>query len=503
MKLRPYQERCLSGVSDGWAAGFRRQLGVAATGAGKTVIFSHLAAMEPGRTLILAHREELVSQAVQKLHSATGIFASVEQGEQRALPGHGVIVGSVQSVRRRLAKYQPDAFELVICDEAHHSLSAEWQAVLSHFAPARVLGVTATPDRSDRKSLGKFYENVAFEVGLLELIGDGYLCPLRSLRLDVKLDARHLRVVRGDIRADDAAEVISPRLQELARCIAAEIWDKKALIFLPRCDVSANLALALFAEGIDARHVAGDSDNRDETLAWFRSAPRGSALCNAMLLTEGYDQPDIDCVVCLRPTKSRSLYAQIVGRGTRISPGKEFCLLLDPLWLTGGMDLCKPCDLTATTPLHREKLQAALDDGLSILEAEKRAAADVEEALTKQLNEAKKNRKAPKGMVDPLAYAVGIHDSDLSEYEPAMPWEEMPPTDEQAKALTAAGLWTEQITRGYAIRLLKRLEERKALGLATPKQVVKLRQFGEVNADLLTAGQAGVILSKRFEGKWK
>lgn len=501
MKLRPYQDRCLSGVSDGWRAGFRRQLGVAATGAGKTIVFSHLAANEPGRTLILAHREELVSQAVQKLHSATGIFASVEQGEQRALPGHGVIVGSVQSVRRRLAKYRPDAFDLVICDEAHHSLSAEWQTVLAHFAPARILGVTATPDRSDRKSLGKFYENVAFEVGLLELIGEGYLCPLRSLRLDVKLDARHLRVVRGDIRADDAADVISPRLRELARCIAAEIWDKKALIFLPRCDVSANLALALFAEGIDARHVAGDSEDRDSTLAWFRSAPHGSALCNAMLLTEGYDQPDIDCVVCLRPTKSRSLYAQIVGRGTRTSPGKEFCLLLDPLWLTGGMDLCKPCDLTATTPLHREALQAHLDAGADILAAEKLAAVDVEEALAKQLNEAKK-RKAPKGMVDPLAYAVGIHDSDLSEYEPAMPWEEMPPTDEQTRALTAAGLWTEQVTQGYAIRLLKRLEERKALGLATPKQVVKLRQFGEVNADLLTVGQAGAILGKRLNGRW-
>ena len=182
MDLRPYQQRAVDAVTAGWSQ-WKKQLGVAATGAGKTIIFSHLAAAHPGRTLILAHREELVSQAVEKLRAATGIFASVEQGAARAMPGHGVIVGSVQSVRRRLAKYARDAFDFIICDEAHHALSAEWQAVLGYFESARVLGVTATPDRSDRKSLGRYFENLAFEIGLLELIGSGHLCGLRALRL--------------------------------------------------------------------------------------------------------------------------------------------------------------------------------------------------------------------------------------------------------------------------------------------------------------------------------
>lgn len=498
MILRDYQLRAIDAVQAGWQS-WQRQLGVAATGAGKTIIFSHLAQQQSGRTLILAHREELVWQAVGKLKAATGIYATVEQGPSRAIPGHGVVVGSVQSIRRRLGKWRPDAFDLVICDEAHHALSDEWRTVLNHFGGARVLGVTATPDRSDRKSLGAYFQNVAFEIGLLELIGNGHLAPLRALSLGVELDARSLRArSRKDISANDAAELVSPHIMTLARAVAGEIWDRKALIFLPRCDVSQLFADALVECGIEARHVAGDSSDRDDQLAWFRSSGRGTALCNAMLLTEGYDLPAIDCIVCLRPTKSRSLYAQIVGRGTRNSPGKEFCLLLDPLWLSGEINLCKPADLLANSPLHREKLQARLDLGEDLLTAECRAKVDVEAALAESIAEALKTKKAPRGMIDPLAYAIGLHDSNLAEYEAAMPWEEEAPTAEQMAALEKWGVWTERVTRGFAVNLLERIAERDALGLATPKQVAKLRQFGEPNADIMTKEQAGIYLSRRF-----
>ncbi len=499
MQLRDYQLRAIAGVQAGWEAGFTRQLGVAATGAGKTIIFSFLAQLNPGRTLILAHREELVSQAVQKLHAATGIFASVEQGASRAMPGHAVIVGSVQSLRRRLGKYDPSAFSLVICDEAHHALSDEWQAVLDYFQSARVLGVTATPDRSDKRALGKYFQNIAFEIGLLELIGAGHLCKLRALPLGVEIDARHLRPKRGgDIKADDAAELISPLMMELARAVASEIWDRKTLVFLPRCDVSDAFAAALVECGIEARHVAGVSGDRDEQLAWFAGSGPGTALCNAMLLTEGYDNPSIDCIVCLRPTKSRSLYAQIIGRGTRNAPGKEYCLLLDPLWLSGEIDLCRPADLTAGNELHREKLQARLDEGMELTEAETIAQRDVEEALARQLAEARKMKKAPRGMVDPLAWAVGIHDSSLGQYEAAMPWEEEPPTVEQLKQLAEYGMWAENMTRGFAVKMLERLAAREALGLASPKQVMLLRRLGEPNADVMTKEQAGYFIGMRL-----
>lgn len=496
MQLRDHQQKAVDSVTQGWKS-WHRQLGVAPTGAGKTILFSHLAARESGRTLILAHRDELLSQAVDKLHKATGIAASVEAGDRRALPGHGVIVASVQSMRRRLGKYDRRAFDLVICDEAHHSLSAEWQTVLSHFESARVLGVTATPDRNDRKALGSYYQNVAFEIGLLELIAQGYLCPLRAMALPVELDARKLRKKGRDVSADDAAELISPRMRELARAVADEIWDRKALIFLPRCDVSLAFARALCEEGVFTKHVQGVSDDRCEQLQWF-AEPGPKALCNAMLLTEGYDCPDIDCVVILRATRSRALYCQMIGRGTRIAPGKDHLLILDPLWLSGEMDLCKPADLVAATPLHREKLQARLDAGMDIAEAEKIAQKDVEEALVEQLKEAQKNRKPPRGIIDPLAWAVGISDSDLAEYEPAMPWEMDPATESQKRELGALGLWTEFMTRGFAVRLIDRIAKRRSLNLASPKQVMLLRQLGEPNADICTKEQASQIIAAKL-----
>lgn len=494
MNLRPYQLSAVEAVEAGWAEA-RRQLIVLPTGGGKTVVFSHIAQRQPGRTLILAHRGELITQAAQKLHSATGIFASVECADRRAIPGHGVVVGSVQSMRRRLIKYQPDAFDLIICDEAHHALSPEWQAVLEHFPAARILGVTATPDRADKRSLGKAFERVAFEVTLLELIRDGFLSPLRAQRLGTEIDLSALTRFRREISADESAEAIHPRLALLAREIAREAWDRKTLVFLPRCDVSEKFAALLRSHGIDSRHISGASADRAEGLAWF-AEPGPRALCNAMLLTEGFDQPDVDCIVCLRPTKSRALYSQIVGRGTRMAPGKDYCLILDPLWLTGAHDLCRPSCLTGGNSLHREKLQEQLDLGMDLLDAEEVAKRNVEETLARQLAEAAKNRKAPKGLVDPLAYALAIHDGALAEYEPAMPWEEEPATADQVEKLSAASLWTADMTRGQAAALLARLEDRKRLGLASPKQVMLLRRMSNPNADTMTAGEAGYAINR-------
>jgi superfamily II DNA or RNA helicase len=403
-------------------------------------------------------------------------------------------------MRSRVRKYPSDWFDLIIADEAHHSVSDEWKSVISNFPGARVLGVTATPDRADARALGGFYQAIAFEISLLQLIGDGHLAPLRSLRLGVEIDMRAIRLSRSrrKITDDEAAEMIDPALDEIARAAAEHMRDRKTLVFLPRCDVSEKFAQALRSHWINARHVSGESSDRGNTLAWFARETRGSALCNAMLLTEGYDQPDVDCILCLRPTQSRALYCQIIGRGTRTAPGKSNCLILDPLWLSGEINLCQPADLTAPTKLHREKLQAALNDGLDLLAAEDRAKSDVEADLAKRLEEsARSNKKAPRGMVDPLTWAIGLHDSDLSEYEAVFPWEEEPPTDRQRAELTAAGLWSDaDMTRGFATKLLERVAARKALKLATPKQVMLLRKFKHPFADTLTQAQAGMEIGK-------
>ena len=500
MNLRPYQQQAFDSITSGWAE-CQRQLAVIATGGGKTILFSHLAAAEPGRTLILAHRAELIQQAVAKLHAATGIFASVEMGDSRAIPGHGVVVGSVQSMRARLAKYDPQAFDLIIADEAHHALASEWQSVLRHFTSARVLGVTATPSRSDKKVLGSYFQRLACEVTLLDLIRDGFLSPIRALKLPVEVDVSALRTRRGDLAAGDVDGALSPRLEAVLDAAADEIWCRKTLVFLPLCETSRATAEGLRRRGIDARHIAGDSPDREEVKEWF-STPGPKALCNAMLLTEGYDEPSIDCILTLRATQSGSLYSQIVGRGTRLHPDKEFLLLLDPLWVTGDHRLCKPADICAGSPEHRDALQAQLDLGEDLLEAEVKAQVNLAESLERKLKEAAK-KKAPKGLIDPVAWALALHDGDLAEWEPTMESDSEPATAGQMRDLAEFGLWAEgdRMCRGYAAALLRRVYERKRMGLASPKQVALLRKLGMANADTMTGAEAGYVFSRRLPGR--
>jgi superfamily II DNA or RNA helicase len=394
-------------------------------------------------------------------------------------------------MRRRLLKWSRDHFDLVVADEAHHALSDEWQAVLRHFdVKARVLGVTATPDRGDKKGLGLYFQRIAAEITLPQLIQEGHLCQLRAMKLPVRLDLRAVKMRAGDFAIDQTCDLLEPRLRDVARVAAREAWDRKMLVFLPRCDVAKRFAEALQEEGIQSGFVSGESQDRADVLNWFRNAPAGSALCNAMLLTEGYDQPDVDAILCLRPTKSRALYSQIIGRGTRLCPGKDDCLILDPLWLVGEHPLCKPADLTCRDAKHRVAMEKHLEEGGDLMEAAEAAENDIQAQLAEELEKAERERKAPKGWVDPLAWAVGIGDSDLSDYQPTMPWEEEPPTEKQLAVLEKAGIWTEKMTRGYAFKLIERLSQRSALGLATPKQVRFLKRAKHPSPESVTFEQA-------------
>jgi hypothetical protein len=218
-----------------------------------------------------------------------------------------------------------------------------------------------------------------------------------------------------------------------------------------------------------------------------------------MLLTEGYDEPSVDCLVMLRATASGALYSQMVGRGTRLYPGKQYTLILDPLWITGDHRLCKPADICAGSPEHRDALQAQLDLGEDLLEAEEKAQVNMAESLERKLAEAAK-KKAPKGLVDPVAWALALHDGDLAQWTPTTDAEAEPATEGQLRDLGEFGLWTEgeAMCRGYAAALLKRVAERKRLGLASPKQVALLRKLGEANADTMTAKEAGFVFNRRI-----
>ena len=286
---------------------------------GKTIVFSNLAAREVrrgGRVLILAHRGELLDQAIDKLYKATGIRAGLEKAEQTSdvtldeMP-YTVVVGSVQSMKseRRLARFKPNEFSLIVIDECHHALTGTYRAVIDHFPKARLLGVTATPDRGDLRSLSEVFQTISFEYSIIEAIKDGYLSPIHAQTIPLRIDLRGVAKQAGDYQAAGLGAALAPYLHQICREIKQRCADRKTIVFTPLISISREMLAIFKEEGVsEVREVNGDSADRAETLEWFASAPKGCVLLNSMLLTEGYDEPSVDCIVVLRATKVRSLF---------------------------------------------------------------------------------------------------------------------------------------------------------------------------------------------------
>ncbi len=481
MELRPYQQAAKAAVLDEWDRGVDKTLLVLPTGTGKTIVFSAVteeAVRRGGRVLILAHRGELLEQAADKLEKSTGLRSSLEKAESSCLGSwYRVAVGSVQSLQRpsRLDRFAPDYFTNIIIDEAHHCLSDGYQRVLEHFSAAKVLGVTATPDRGDMRSLGQYFETLAYEYTLVQAIRDGYLSPIKALTVPLRLDLSSVGVQNGDFKVGDLGTALDPYLDAIADEMLKNCADRKTVVFLPLVKTSQKFRDILNAKGFRAAEVNGESDDRAEVLRDFE-AGKYNVLCNSMLLTEGWDCPSVDCVIVLRPTKIRSLYSQMVGRGTRLYPGKDHLLLLDFLWHTERHELCHPAALVAESPDVAKKMTENIEEtgaAVDIMEAEEQAESDVvaqrEEALAKQLEEMKRRKRK---LVDPLQFEMSIQAEDLSGYVPTFGWEMGPATDKQRKTLEKLGIFPDQIDNaGKAAMLLDRLDKRRDAGLTTPKQI--------------------------------
>ena len=482
MELRPYQQEAKDAVFEQWDNGIRKTLLVLPTGCGKTIVFAKVTedcVRKGGRVLILAHRGELLDQAADKLKKTTGLNSAIEKAESSCLGSwFRVVVGSVQTLMRekRLGQFPEDYFNTIIIDEAHHCISDSYQKVLKHFPEAHVLGVTATPDRGDMRNLGQYFESLAYEYTLPKAIKEGYLTPIKALTIPLKIDMSGVSVQAGDFKASDIGTALDPYLEGIAQEMQKYCADKKTVVFLPLVKTSQKFRDILNNYGFQAAEVNGDSQDRAEILADFESG-KYNVLCNSMLLTEGWDCPSVDCVVVLRPTKVRSLYCQMVGRGTRLSPGKEHLLLLDFLWHTERHELCHPasliCDNEEVAQKMTENLEEAAGCPVDIEEAEKTASEDVvaqrEEALAKQLAEMKRRKKK---LVDPLQFEMSIQAEDLSGYVPAFGWEMGPPSDKQKATLEKLGILPDQIENaGKAAKLLVRLDKRRNEGLTTPKQI--------------------------------
>ena len=500
MELRPYQAAAKNAIFAEWDKGTQRTLLVLPTGCGKTIVFAKVTedcVRKGKRVLILAHRGELLEQAADKIAKSTGLQCAFEKAEQSCIGSwYRITVGSIQSLMRdkRLNQFASDYFGTIIIDEAHHCLSDSYQKVLNHFAAADVLGVTATPDRGDMKNLGSYFESLAYEYTLPKAIKEGYLSPIKALTIPLKIDMSEVGMQSGDFKASDIGTVLDPYLYRIADEMEKHCGDRKTVVFLPLVKTSQKFTEILNSRGFRAAEVNGESEDRKEILQDF-DADKYNVLCNSMLLTEGWDCPSVDCIVVLRPTKVRSLYCQMVGRGTRLSPqtGKTHLLLLDFLWHTERHELCHPASLICENEEVAQRMTENLEENAGMMfdieEAEQQASEDVvaqrEEALAKQLAEMKKRKSR---LVDPLQFEMSIQAEDLSGYVPSFGWEMAPATDKQKAVLEKLGILPDQIDNaGKAQKLLDRLDKRRDEGLTTPKQIRFLegRGFQHVGTCLL------------------
>ncbi len=283
--------------------------------------------------------------------------------------------------------------------------------------------------------------------------------------------------------------------------------DRKIVVFLPLVKTSQKFARILNEVGFRATEVNGESQDRAHVLEDFENN-RYNVLCNSMLLTEGWDCPSVDCIVVLRPTKVRSLYSQMVGRGTRLYPGKADLLLLDFLWHTERHELCHPAHLIAANEEVAKAMTKKIEESaapLDLEEAETQATEEVisqrEEALAKQL-EVMKHRK--RQLVDPLQFEMSIQAEDLASYVPSFGWEMAPPSEKQIQTLEKLGILPDVIDNaGKASKLLERLEKRRTEGLTTPKQIRLLERYGFQHVGIWPFEDARRLIDRMAANGWR
>lgn len=513
MQLRKYQVEARDAVLHEWSIGHRKTLLVLPTGCGKTVVAADVIqhqVKQGDRVLFMAHREELLNQAADKIKTVTGLDSAVEKAESTSLGSvFPVTVGSVQTLcrERRLSRFAPDHFQTIIVDEAHHIMSDSYMTVMKHFPDSRVMAITATPDRADRKNLGQYLDSLAYEYTVTQAIREGYLVPIKAQMIPLQLDISKVGITNGDYNAGEVGSALEPYLEEIAHVIATEFSDRKTVVFLPLVSTAQRFCRILNDLGVAAAEVNGNSPDRAQILQDY-SENKYSVLCNSMLVVEGWDCPAVDCVVVLRPTRSRSLMCQMVGRGTRLHPGKTELLLLDFLWMTERHDLCRPSCLISKDTTIAAKIDKAVAEsagGVDIMEAEEDAERDVlqerEEALARQLAVMRTRQRK---LVDPLQYAMSIAAEDLANYVPTFAWEMGPPSQKQLEFLEKRGIFAGSVENmGKASMLIDRLMRRQEEGLSTPKQIRCLERYGFRQVGTWTFDQARAAISLLAAHDWQ
>ena len=541
MILRPYQTDAVSNVRDAWKD-HRSVLIVLPTGTGKTIVFSHIAGSVRGRVMVIAHREELISQAAQKIKAITGDEADVEMGDFWASEGvfnrSRVVVSSVQTQNAggggdgRMSRFAPEQFDLLIIDEAHHATAPTYRRLIDHYRQnpdLKVLGVTATPDRADEEALGQVFDSVAFDYEIADAIADGWLVPVRQRAVYVEgLDYSSVRTTAGDLNGADLARILEyeEALHGIAHPTMELVGTRKALVF------AASVAHAERLAEIFNRHRPGcarfvcGTTPKDERRNMFADYAAGKfqILVNVGVATEGFDDPSIEVVVMARPTKSRSLYAQMAGRGTRTLPGivdglassedrkvaitaspKPFVEVIDFVGNSGRHKLMTTADILggnysdAVVERARQMINENADGQAQDIEE---ILAEAEEELRRE-KEQEMARRA--GLRVRAKYSTGSVDPfDVLQLDPvtARGWDRAKqPTRKQRDLLERKGVDTTNLTFTNCSQIIGEIIDRQKAGQCTFKQAKILAKYGYPSS--MTFEEASKTINAIAKNGWR
>ena len=539
MQLRQYQTDAVNSIEECWKQ-HSSTLAVLPTGTGKTVLCAEIIRRCPvGRVMVIAHREELIFQAVHKIHAVTGVQPTIEMAEMRAGTGFmedgRVVVSTVQTQVAgrnggRMTNFLPEHFGLLIIDEAHHACADSYMRVLEHYKQnpnLRVLGVTATPDRADEAALGQVFESVAFDYELPDAIQDGWLAPIRQRVVHVEgLDFSHLHTQQGDL-AQGELESLMLQEEPMHRVVTACLQltgDKRTLIFAVGVAQAERIAEIINRYKPDsAAFVCGKTDKairRDMFKSY--AAGRFQFLVNVGVATEGFDEPGIQFIVMARPTKSRALYSQMAGRGTRPLPGlvdgpptaeerraaiassdKQYCEILDFVGNAGRHKLITTADIlggkypdevTERAARKAEEADGESKDMRELLEESEREIAD-EQARTRRAAFRGRATNVRTEEVDPF----GILDIVP---ELARGWTyNRTASDKQLALLDKMGVPIKEYTAAEASQIIGEVINRRSKNMCTFKQAKLLSRFG-YRTDT-TFAEAKTIIDALAKNNWR
>jgi superfamily II DNA or RNA helicase len=519
--FRPYQTAASEAIISSWVK-YKSGICVVATGGGKTVIAAGTAAKihQNGRVLFLANRNELCTQPLAAFRDQLGFLPALEKADFHAPLEAQVVVGSVQTLSRqkRLERFPRDHFSYIFADECHMSAAPSWKRIFEHFGQAKLCGITATPFRSDAKSLTDIYQTESYRKDLFQLVDDGWLVdPDHVDKLETAISLAQVRIKKTaegiDYDASDAADAIAPYFDAIARELKEKHAGRHILAFLPLVASSQKFVSACKAAGINAVHVDGEDPERDSKLKAFRDG-QIALLSNANLLHTGVDIPVCDATLNLRPTKSKVLYAQIIGRSTRTVPGlvddipdtngrlraiagssKPRAYIIDPLWLSAEHDLVTPSFMIAPDEDFAVEMDKAAGKNYSLRAVHSFIQTQREEAIRRRLQATARFRE---GRVNADWFAASTEDHELVNYQAVFKWEEQPPVKFSRLLLDKAGIDPESVhSEGQARQILKAIGRRRYLGLCEIRQLAHPAELTGVSPQLWNLKKRDLQLVKR------